>query len=209
MRPDFEPAILPARRKNPPMGGVGQESVISCTRALKIHVVFSCAPHRHPPRNHPADGIGGRNSAGPSPHYDQKSRYTRRLRRSTGGGATESLPMPGLAGIKRRVTRNEKLLRVFVPSGARNRESLHARCHTRSNIAPPSRASSRAGPRQGPGDHYARLERLHGPGRAREKPQARMLVGKEVTSSAVAEAVARAFAATHGVSWDRVELVFK
>jgi hypothetical protein len=39
--------------------------------------------------------------------------------------------------------------------------------------------------------------------------EARMLVGKEVTSSAVAEAVARAFAATHGVSWDRVELVFK
>ena len=39
--------------------------------------------------------------------------------------------------------------------------------------------------------------------------ESRMLVGKEVTSSAVAEAVARAFAATHGVSWDRVELVFK
>ena len=39
--------------------------------------------------------------------------------------------------------------------------------------------------------------------------EARMLVGREVTSSAVAETVARAFAATHGVSWDRVELVFK
>jgi hypothetical protein len=39
--------------------------------------------------------------------------------------------------------------------------------------------------------------------------EARMLVGKEVTSSAVAETVARTFAATQGVSWDRVELVFK
>ncbi len=67
MRPDFEPAILPARRKNPPMGGVGQESVISCTRALKIHVVLSCAPHRHPPRDHLTDGSGARNSAEPRP----------------------------------------------------------------------------------------------------------------------------------------------
>jgi hypothetical protein len=37
----------------------------------------------------------------------------------------------------------------------------------------------------------------------------RMLVGKEVTSYAVAETVARVFAATHGVSWDRVEMVSK
>jgi hypothetical protein len=39
--------------------------------------------------------------------------------------------------------------------------------------------------------------------------QSRELVGKEVTSYAVAEAVARVFAATHGVSWERVEVVLK
>ena len=39
--------------------------------------------------------------------------------------------------------------------------------------------------------------------------EARMLVGKEVTSYAVAETVARVVAATHGVSWDRVEIVSK
>lgn len=39
--------------------------------------------------------------------------------------------------------------------------------------------------------------------------EARMLVGKEVTSYAVADTVARVFAATHGVSWDRVEMVSK
>jgi hypothetical protein len=39
--------------------------------------------------------------------------------------------------------------------------------------------------------------------------EARMLVGKEVTSYAVAETVARIVAATHGVSWDRVEIVSK
>lgn len=37
----------------------------------------------------------------------------------------------------------------------------------------------------------------------------RMLLGKEVTSYGVAETVARTLAATHGVSWDRVELVSK
>ncbi|CEF49362.1 unnamed protein product [uncultured bacterium] len=37
--------------------------------------------------------------------------------------------------------------------------------------------------------------------------EARMLVGKEVTSYAVAETVARVFAATHGVSWDQVEVI--
>jgi len=39
--------------------------------------------------------------------------------------------------------------------------------------------------------------------------EARMLVGKEVTSYAVAETVARVFAATHGVAWERVEVVLK
>ena len=39
--------------------------------------------------------------------------------------------------------------------------------------------------------------------------EARMLVGKEVTSYAAAETVARVVAATHGVSWDRVEIVSK
>ena len=39
--------------------------------------------------------------------------------------------------------------------------------------------------------------------------ETRMLVGKEVTSYAVAETVARVFAATHGVSWDKVEVVLK
>jgi hypothetical protein len=37
--------------------------------------------------------------------------------------------------------------------------------------------------------------------------QSRELVGKEVTSYAVAETVARTFAATHGVPWDKVEVV--
>jgi hypothetical protein len=39
--------------------------------------------------------------------------------------------------------------------------------------------------------------------------EARMLVGKEVTSYAVAETVGRVIAATHGVSWDRVEMISK
>jgi hypothetical protein len=39
--------------------------------------------------------------------------------------------------------------------------------------------------------------------------EARMLVGKEVTSYAIAETVARVFAATHGVAWERVEVVLK
>ena len=37
--------------------------------------------------------------------------------------------------------------------------------------------------------------------------ETRMLVGKEVTSYAVAETVARVFAATHGVSWENVEVI--
>ena len=37
--------------------------------------------------------------------------------------------------------------------------------------------------------------------------EARMLLGKEVTSYAVAETVARVFAATHGVPWDQVEVI--
>ena len=37
--------------------------------------------------------------------------------------------------------------------------------------------------------------------------ETRMLVGKEVASFTVAEAVARVFAATHGVPWERVEVV--
>jgi hypothetical protein len=39
--------------------------------------------------------------------------------------------------------------------------------------------------------------------------ETRMLVGKEVGSYAVAEAVARTFAATHGVPWEKVEVVLK
>jgi hypothetical protein len=39
--------------------------------------------------------------------------------------------------------------------------------------------------------------------------ETRMLVGKEVVSYAVAETVARVFAATHGVPWERVEVVTK
>jgi hypothetical protein len=37
--------------------------------------------------------------------------------------------------------------------------------------------------------------------------ETRMLVGEEVTSYAVAETVARAFAATHGVPWEKLEVV--
>jgi len=37
--------------------------------------------------------------------------------------------------------------------------------------------------------------------------ETRMLVGKEVASYTVAETVARVFAATHGVPWERVEVV--
>ena len=37
--------------------------------------------------------------------------------------------------------------------------------------------------------------------------ESRMLVGKEVASYAVAETVARVFAATHGVPWDKVEVI--
>ena len=39
--------------------------------------------------------------------------------------------------------------------------------------------------------------------------EARMLVGKEVASSAVAESIARGVAARHGVSGEKVELIFK
>jgi hypothetical protein len=39
--------------------------------------------------------------------------------------------------------------------------------------------------------------------------ETRMLVGKEVTSYAVAETVARVFAATHGVPWEKAEVVSK
>jgi hypothetical protein len=41
----------------------------------------------------------------------------------------------------------------------------------------------------------------------KQNGESRKLVGKEVTSYAVAETVARVFAATHGVSWDKVEVV--
>jgi len=39
--------------------------------------------------------------------------------------------------------------------------------------------------------------------------ETRMLVGKEVTSYALAEAVARVSAATHGVPWEKVEVVLR
>ena len=39
--------------------------------------------------------------------------------------------------------------------------------------------------------------------------ETRMLLGKEVVSYAVAETVARMFAATHGVPWDKVGVVLK
>jgi hypothetical protein len=39
--------------------------------------------------------------------------------------------------------------------------------------------------------------------------QTRMLVGKEVVSYTIAEAVARLFAATHGIPWEKVEVVLK
>jgi hypothetical protein len=39
--------------------------------------------------------------------------------------------------------------------------------------------------------------------------ETRTLVGKEVASFTVAEAVARVFAATHGAPWERVEVVSK
>jgi hypothetical protein len=39
--------------------------------------------------------------------------------------------------------------------------------------------------------------------------ETRMLVGKEVVSYTVAENVARLIAATHGVAWERVEVVLK
>jgi hypothetical protein len=39
--------------------------------------------------------------------------------------------------------------------------------------------------------------------------ETRMLVGKEVVSYAVAETVARVFAATHGISCEKVEVVSK
>jgi hypothetical protein len=39
--------------------------------------------------------------------------------------------------------------------------------------------------------------------------ETRMLVGKEVTSYAVAETVARVLAATHGIPWEKVEVVSK
>ena len=41
----------------------------------------------------------------------------------------------------------------------------------------------------------------------KQNGQSRELVGKEVTSYAVAETVARVFAATHGIPWERVEVV--
>ncbi len=37
--------------------------------------------------------------------------------------------------------------------------------------------------------------------------ESRQLVGKEVTSAAVAETVARVFAASHGVPWEKVEVI--
>lgn len=39
--------------------------------------------------------------------------------------------------------------------------------------------------------------------------ETRMLVGKEVVSYSVAEAVARMFAASHGVPWEKVEVILK
>ena len=39
--------------------------------------------------------------------------------------------------------------------------------------------------------------------------ETRMLVGKEVVSYTVAEGVARVFAATHGIPWEKVEVVLK
>jgi hypothetical protein len=39
--------------------------------------------------------------------------------------------------------------------------------------------------------------------------ETRMLVGKEVVSYTVAEAVARAFAAHHGVLWHKVEMLYR
>jgi hypothetical protein len=42
----------------------------------------------------------------------------------------------------------------------------------------------------------------------KQNGESRMLVGKEVTSYAVPETVARVFAATHGVPcWDKVEVI--
>ena len=41
----------------------------------------------------------------------------------------------------------------------------------------------------------------------KQNGESRMLVGKEATSYAVAETVARVFAATHGVPWDQVEVI--
>jgi hypothetical protein len=41
----------------------------------------------------------------------------------------------------------------------------------------------------------------------KQNGETRQLVGKEVTSYAVAETVARVFAATHGVPWEKVEVV--
>jgi len=41
----------------------------------------------------------------------------------------------------------------------------------------------------------------------KENGHSRQLVAKEVASYDVAEVVARTFAATHGVPWDRVEVV--
>jgi hypothetical protein len=41
----------------------------------------------------------------------------------------------------------------------------------------------------------------------KQNGESRMLVGKEVTSYAVAKTVARVFAATHGVPWDKVEVI--
>ena len=41
----------------------------------------------------------------------------------------------------------------------------------------------------------------------KQNGESRMLIGKEVTSYAVAETTARVFAATHGVSWESVEVI--
>ena len=41
----------------------------------------------------------------------------------------------------------------------------------------------------------------------KQNGETRMLIGKEVASYAVAETVARVFAATHGVSWENVEVI--
>ena len=96
--------------------------------------------------------------------------------------------------------------------GSRRRgtgEVSHARYHTRSSVSRPGHGSSARG------EDVASVQAVITRGGnaylvqvvLEKNGETRMLLAKEVVSYAVAETVARVFAATHGAPWEKVEVV--